>query len=94
MEVPIREMKNRLSAYLKLVRSGGEVVITDRGRPVARLTPIPPTSGGSEAEALRQIESLPWVQPGAGGRVRGSRRGIRLHGEGPAAANIVLQDRE
>lgn len=42
MEVSIRDMKNRLSKYLKLVRAGEEVVITDRGKPVAQLTPIEP----------------------------------------------------
>ena len=94
MEVPIREMKNRLSQYLKLVQSGGEVVITDRGRPVARLTPVVPSTAQTEAEAIRQIESLPWVQPGAGGKVRGLQRGVRLRGEGPNASEIVLQDRD
>jgi prevent-host-death family protein len=94
MEVPIREMKNRLSQYLKLVQSGGEVVITDRGRPVARLTPFAPSTAQTEAEAIRQIESLPWVRPGAGGKVRGLQRGVRLRGEGPNASEIVLPDRD
>ena len=31
MEVSIREMKNSLSKYLKLVQTGKDVVITDRG---------------------------------------------------------------
>ena len=94
MEVPIREMKNRLSKYLKLVQSGSDVVITDRGRPVARLTPIAPSAKDSEAEAIRQIEALPWVRAGSGGRVRGSRRGVQLRSEGPTAAEIVLQGRD
>lgn len=36
----IREIKNHLSAYLDRVRAGEEIVITDRGRPIARLTAI------------------------------------------------------
>lgn len=39
-EVGIRELKNSLSKYLDLVRAGGEVVVTDRGHPIARLSGI------------------------------------------------------
>ncbi|HKY61550.1 MAG TPA: type II toxin-antitoxin system prevent-host-death family antitoxin [Gemmatimonadota bacterium] len=37
--VGIRELKNRLSAYLRLVRSGEVVLVTDRGEVVAELRP-------------------------------------------------------
>ena len=94
MEVSIREMKNRLSKYLKLVQTGRDVVITDRGRPVARLTLIARTPEEAEAEAIKRIQALPWVRPGSGGKIKGSRKGIALRGEGPTAAEIVLQDRE
>ena len=36
-EVGIRELKNGLSGYIDRVRNGEEVIVTDRGRPVARL---------------------------------------------------------
>jgi antitoxin (DNA-binding transcriptional repressor) of toxin-antitoxin stability system len=35
--VGIRELKNRLSEYLRLVRSGEEILVTDRGEVVAEL---------------------------------------------------------
>ena len=35
----IREARQHLSGLLEEVRNGGEVVLTDRGRPVARLLP-------------------------------------------------------
>jgi hypothetical protein len=35
--VGVRELKNRLSEYLRLVRNGEEVLITDRGEVVAEL---------------------------------------------------------
>ncbi len=35
--VGIRELKNRLSEYLRLVRGGEEVLVTDRGEVVAEL---------------------------------------------------------
>ncbi|RPI76098.1 MAG: type II toxin-antitoxin system prevent-host-death family antitoxin [Desulfobacteraceae bacterium] len=34
------ELKARLSDYLNQVKSGAEVLITDRGKPVARIVPI------------------------------------------------------
>lgn len=37
-EVGVRELHDRLSEYLERVESGGEVVVTRRGRPVARLS--------------------------------------------------------
>ena len=36
----IRDAKMHLSKYLKMVRGGGEVVLTDRGRPVGKIVPI------------------------------------------------------
>lgn len=39
-EVGIRELKNGLSGYIDRVRNGEEVIVTDRGRPVARLSPL------------------------------------------------------
>ena len=37
--VGVRELKNRLSEYLRQVRSGEGVLVTDRGEVVAELTP-------------------------------------------------------
>ena len=39
-EVGIRELKNGLSGYIDRVRNGEEVIVTDRGRPVARLSSL------------------------------------------------------
>jgi prevent-host-death family protein len=43
-EVGIRELKNSLSKYIARVRDGAEVIITDRGRPVARLSALDATT--------------------------------------------------
>jgi prevent-host-death family protein len=40
VEVGVRELRNHLSRYLERVRDGEEVVVTDHGRPVARLSPV------------------------------------------------------
>jgi prevent-host-death family protein len=37
--VGVRDLKARLSEYLRQVRQGRTVVITERGKPVARLVP-------------------------------------------------------
>ncbi len=50
MEIGAFEAKNRLSALLDQVEQGGEVVITRRGRAVARLVPI---SGTAPQDARR-----------------------------------------
>jgi prevent-host-death family protein len=39
--VGVRELRQRASELLRLVERGETVEITDRGRPVARLTPLP-----------------------------------------------------
>jgi prevent-host-death family protein len=41
-EVGVRELKNHLSSYLQRVQAGEEVVVTEHGRPVARLTSLTP----------------------------------------------------
>jgi antitoxin (DNA-binding transcriptional repressor) of toxin-antitoxin stability system len=35
----VRELKNGLSGYLRRVRKGETIVVTDRGHPVARIIP-------------------------------------------------------
>lgn len=37
--VGVRELKNRLSEYIRQVRAGEAVLVTDRGQVVAELTP-------------------------------------------------------
>ena len=60
----IAELKARLSGYLKKVRAGEEVLITDRGHPVARLTPV-----GRSAEVpshLKEMERQGLLKIGTG----------------------------
>jgi prevent-host-death family protein len=49
----VSTVKNRLSAYLDLVRQGEVVVITDRGQPIARLVPLE-SSPAHDTEAWRR----------------------------------------
>jgi prevent-host-death family protein len=94
MEISIRDMKNRLSKYLKLVRMGKEVVITDRGRPVARLMAVKPVAEETEAEVIERIEALAWVRPGKRGKIKGAKHPIPWKPGDKLVSDIVLEDRD
>jgi len=55
----VADAKSRLSSLLDDVEAGEEVVITRRGRPVARLVPEPSAAAAFDWEALRS-----WVAAG------------------------------
>jgi prevent-host-death family protein len=59
----IREVRQNLSALLREVRMGREIVITDRGEPVARLTP--PSAGSVQPfpDLADFRRSLPRLDP-------------------------------
>jgi prevent-host-death family protein len=40
LRVGVRDLKARLSEYLRQVSQGNTVIITDHGRPVGRLSPV------------------------------------------------------
>ncbi len=42
--IGVRELRQQASRYLREVERGGTIEVTDRGRPVARLVPIPRSS--------------------------------------------------
>jgi prevent-host-death family protein len=52
VQVNIFEAKNRPSQLIKSVQAGEEVVIANRGEPVARLVPARETSGTGSARAI------------------------------------------
>jgi prevent-host-death family protein len=54
--VSISELKANLSAYLDQVKAGEEVIVTERGHAVARLTPFT-RSGATPAEYEEMIRS-------------------------------------
>lgn len=47
--IGVRELRDHLSSYLEEVKAGGELVVTERGRPIARLVPA---SAGARLERL------------------------------------------
>jgi len=51
--VGIRELRQRASELLRRVAAGETIEVTDRGRPVALLSPVP--QHGSPLERLREL---------------------------------------
>jgi prevent-host-death family protein len=95
MEISVRELKSRLSEYLRKVAAGEEVVVTSRGKAVARL--VPPRSrrrsASVEAEPIARFRSLPWVRPGSGKKPALPKPLIRIGRGEKTLAEIVSEQR-
>ena len=86
--IGIRDLKARLSNYILEARAGNVVVITERGRPVARLVPIRATVE-QRLEELIEAGLLEWN----GQRMTPSMPEIEARGEA-TVAELLLEDRE
>lgn len=58
----IREAKINLSRILKMIRNGGEVILTDRGRPVGKIVPIQAESVPL-TDRIRKLEEMGMIEP-------------------------------
>lgn len=59
MKVGVRELKARLSEYLREIKAGNTIIITEHGRPVGRLIPsVQPLA--ERVEAMRRAGLLTW----------------------------------
>lgn len=85
--VGVKELKNRLSDYLRRVRAGEEVVITDRGEPVATLTALEQDQVVKKAWSLVREGKAEW----SGGKPSGAPRPPRPRGR--SVADAVIEDR-
>ncbi len=87
-KVGIRELKAQLSAYLRQVKEGATVIVTERGKPIGRSVPISqPTQ--EQLQALSQAGLIAWngqkLQPLAPvAQAKGDR----------TVADLLLEDRE
>lgn len=86
--VSIRELKSRLSHFLRLARRGESVVITDRGVPVGRLVPIGQNLDERIA-ALRAARLLHWS-----GRRLAPRKPVVRIAAGKSVAQLLVEDRD
>ena len=63
----IRDAKVNLSKLLKRVQQGAEVLLTDRGRPVARIVPLN-EDPLALSERIHRLEQQGVIQPDSGKR--------------------------
>jgi prevent-host-death family protein len=84
--VGVRELKDNLSRYLARVRDGGEIVVTEHGRPVARVIGV---RGKTSSERLAELVAGGHITPAAQKR-RGAPRPVELPGR--ATVSDLVKD--
>ena len=87
--VGIRELKAHLSRHLKRVRSGARLMVTERGRSIATISPVDTPADVVWAHRLVAEGRAHW----SGGKPVGSPRPARVTG-GRTLSDAVLEDRE
>jgi len=95
VEVSVRELKSRLSEYLRRAAAGEEVIVTSRGKAVARLSAPRSVRRGApseEEEAVAFLRSQSWVRPGKG-KPRLPEYVARLKPGGKTLAELVAEER-
>jgi prevent-host-death family protein len=62
VRVGVRDLKNRLTSYLKLAKANHEVIVTERGRPIAVIHPIGSTDlvmpGVDGLQTIEEMKAL------------------------------------
>lgn len=91
--VSTRQLKDRLSAYLRRVEKGEQIVVMRGHRAVAALVPFDETEPADEETRLRQLAArdllvLPEARKEGGRFTR-----PRVPSRGKSAAEMVLEDR-
>ena len=86
--VGIRELKAHLSRHLKRVRSGARIIVTERGRSIATISPVDTPADVDWAHRLVSAGRAQW----SGGKPGGSDRPVKLAGS-RTVSDAVLEDR-
>lgn len=87
--VGARELKVRLGTYLKHVRQGHTLIVTDRGQPVAELRPL--AAEGATDAILAKLEANGAVARPARKRLSAFRA---IQSRGESVASAVIADRD
>ncbi|MDR7521802.1 MAG: type II toxin-antitoxin system prevent-host-death family antitoxin [Armatimonadota bacterium] len=74
--VGVRELKARLSHYLRRIKEGERIVVTTHGEPIAVMVPAPEGEIDERFEAMLQDGTAHWN----GGKPRGARRPVKIRG--------------
>lgn len=88
--IGVRELKAHLSRHLKRVQAGTRLVVTDRGRAVATISPTD-AAGTADDDAWARRLVAKGLASWRGGKPRGG-ASVTLAG-GPTIAQAVLDDR-
>lgn len=86
--VGIRELKTHLSRHLKRVRAGARLLVTERGRSIATISPVDAPADTAWAHQLVATGRARWN----GGKPTGAMKPVKLRGR-RTASSIVLEDR-
>lgn len=86
--VGVRELKAQFSRYVRQVRAGATLVITDRGQPVGRIVPLGTTAETRQRELI-EIGMAAW----SGQRLPAASDMARARGD-RTVADLLLEDRE
>lgn len=87
LSVGVRELKTRLSEYLRQVKAGRTIVITEHGKAVGRIVPAE-TSLEEKLEAMRQAGLIRW----SGNKLK-PMKPIAKTKEGHSVADLIVEDR-
>ncbi|RMH36223.1 MAG: type II toxin-antitoxin system prevent-host-death family antitoxin [Nitrospirae bacterium] len=89
--VGVKELKNRLTYFLQRTKQGEEIIVTERGKPIALLQPIKTAQHAASIEArLARLAALGLVtQPSR--RTRKTPKPIKI--AGPPISQAILEDR-
>jgi len=81
--------------YLQKADNGEDVIITSRGRPIARLLALATAASPEPAasELQRRLKRIPGMLAARDGKPRGSSRPIIIGRGQKAVAELVLQER-
>lgn len=85
--IGVRELKAQLSQQLKRVQRGSRLTITDRGRPIAVLSPVEPQTNTDWVWRLVAEGKASW----SGGKPRGLNPPVPSRGK--PTSQMVLEDR-
>ena len=89
--VGIKELKNRLTYYLRRTKQGDEVVVTERGKPIALIQPITSAKNILTLEAkLARLAALGHVTLPARKPLKNVRR-VKVSGE--PLSRTIREDR-
>jgi prevent-host-death family protein len=88
--VGVRELKAHMGSYLRVVREGGTLLITDRGAPVGRIVPVSRSRKTPEqlAAALVEAGMASW----GGGKLEPLDPPAKLRG-GKTVSDLLVEDR-